>query len=216
MLAAFGVVFSDDDDRCRRVTPSGTSQPVAGRRVSGEDRARRHQHRARHRLVVLARFNGRLPGEVQFLSRDGDGQTEDYRDVQEPQRSRLRHARADGQTANLSYAVRFGDEQTDWFKASVLEYPDLKQADANLKYPTYTGLAEKQVQDIRSITAVEGTKATLVFPAQQAGDRADAGPRARRALARRMPRPARRHRLTRHCNSPPTRKTQRSTPCRWT
>ena len=59
--------------------------------------------------------------------------------------------------------VRFGDEQTDWFKASVFEYPDLKQADANLKYPAYTGLAEKQVQDVRSITAVEGTKATLQF-----------------------------------------------------
>jgi len=32
-----------------------------------------------------------------------------------------------------------------------------------LKYPEYTRLAEKVLEDTRSITAVEGTRATLTF-----------------------------------------------------
>ena len=34
---------------------------------------------------------------------------------------------------DMQYAVRYGDAQTRWYKVSVFDYPELKQADANLK-----------------------------------------------------------------------------------
>ena len=46
----------------------------------------------------------------------------------------------------------------------VFEFPQLKQADAHLKYPDFTGpLPEKDIPNTRIVTAVEGTNATLTF-----------------------------------------------------
>src|SRR5688500_1084018 len=72
-------------------------------------------------------------------------------------------ARVPSVDRDLTYAVRYGENQTRWYKAAVFDYPDLKQADARLKFPEYTGLDEKLVEDTRSVTAVEGTKARFTF-----------------------------------------------------
>ncbi len=44
----------------------------------------------------------------------------------------------------------------------MFDYPDLVQADAKLAFPEYTGQAEAVVEDTRSVTAVEGTRLTLI------------------------------------------------------
>ena len=114
-------------------------------------------------LLVEARFGtARVPGDVSLLVKDGDGPAKEQemsRSLDDP----LFALRVPAVKRDLTYAVRYGSEQTRWYKVNVFEYPELKQADAKLKYPEYTGLAEQVVKDTRSITAVEGTKATLSF-----------------------------------------------------
>lgn len=113
-------------------------------------------------LLVMARFNGRPPDDVRLLYRDATGQV-----LQMPMTRSLDDPLFAGRVASvqrdLTYAVRYGANQSRWYKVAVFDYPDLKQADAKLKFPEYTGLAEKVVEDTRSITAVEGTKATVTF-----------------------------------------------------
>ena len=45
---------------------------------------------------------------------------------------------------------------------SVFEYPELERTDAKLVFPHYTSLEPKTVEDIRHVTAVEGTELTLL------------------------------------------------------
>src|SRR5436190_930874 len=113
-------------------------------------------------LLVLARFGKRLPGDVQLLYRDGDGQAHQLpmsKSLDDP----LFAARVPSVNKEMTYSVRYGDAQTRWYKVGVFDYPDLRQADAKLKFPEYTGVPEKTVEDTRSVTAVEGTKATFTF-----------------------------------------------------
>ncbi|HVX85159.1 MAG TPA: hypothetical protein VH253_10125 [Phycisphaerae bacterium] len=118
-------------------------------------------------LLVLARFGGKqLPANVTLLTRDAAGHVSEApsqipmtKSLDDP----LFAGRVESVGGDLSYAVKYGDQQTRWYKATVFDYPDLKQADARLKYPDYTKLPEKTIEDTRSVTAVEGTKATLSF-----------------------------------------------------
>jgi hypothetical protein len=115
-------------------------------------------------LLVLARFEGQLPGEVQLEYRDDVADTVTQRSqMSKSLNDPVFATRMPTVKAALRYRVGYGDAQTRWFKVDVFDYPDLKQADAKLDFPEYTGMEDKLVQDVRSITAVEGTKATLVF-----------------------------------------------------
>jgi hypothetical protein len=130
-------------------------------------------------LLVLARFNGRLPGDVQFEYTDNSADSA----IQRAQMSKSLNdpvfaTRLPTVRDAISYRVRYGDTETRWFKVGVFDYPDLKQADANLDFPDYTGMADKLVQDVRSISAVEGTRATLVFQLNKPVTQATLLPRA--------------------------------------
>lgn len=117
-------------------------------------------------LLVLARFGGleQLPGDVQLLYRTPDGQ-----ERQLPMSKSLDDPVFAGRVASvdrdLTYAVRYGSDgrQTRWYSATVFDHPDLERADARLKFPEYTGLEERLIEDTRSVTAVEGTQATFSF-----------------------------------------------------
>ncbi len=111
-------------------------------------------------MLVLARFTGQLPGQVQLLARSSDGKIDQLamtKSLDDP----IFAARVPSVNQDMQYAVRYGNSETKWFSAKVFEYPDLKQADANLKFPSYTNLPEKKVEDVRSITAVEGSTVKL-------------------------------------------------------
>ncbi len=114
-------------------------------------------------LLVEARFNGRLPGDVQMVFKDADGTTQQIQ-MSKSLNDPLFATRVPSITKDATYAIRYGEnQQTRWYKVGVFDYPDLKQADAKLKFPEYTGMAEKVVEDTRSVTAVEGTNATFTF-----------------------------------------------------
>ena len=54
-----------------------------------------------------------------------------------------------------------GGVTTPTYKVTVFEYPRLERADARLVFPSYTGMPEKLVQDVRTVNVVEGTQLTL-------------------------------------------------------
>ncbi|MGC4031913.1 MAG: hypothetical protein QM754_09315 [Tepidisphaeraceae bacterium] len=111
-------------------------------------------------LLVLARFAGQLPSDVQLLTKSADGSINTAamtRSMDNPVfANRIANVQGD-----LQYAVASGGSQSQWFSAKVFEYPELKQADVSLRYPAYTKLSERTQEDIRSVTAVEGSTAVL-------------------------------------------------------
>ncbi|HVS71918.1 MAG TPA: hypothetical protein VHQ47_11740 [Phycisphaerae bacterium] len=138
-------------------------------------------------LLVLARFGGKqLPAQVTLLTRDAAGNVSEA-PAQIPMTKSLDDplfaGRVESVGSDLSYAVKYGDQQTRWYKATVFDYPDLKQADAHLKYPDYTKQPEKTIEDTRSVTAVEGTKATLSFHLNKPVAEATLAPNPRGAAA---------------------------------
>ena len=71
-------------------------------------------------------------------------------------------ARVDSIQSDLAYRVEFEGRSTVSYRVRVFEYPELKRADAHLVFPAYTAMGPKVVEDIRHVTAVEGTELTLV------------------------------------------------------
>ncbi len=69
--------------------------------------------------------------------------------------------RVESVDADLSYRVEFDGASTETYHVRVFEYPELERADAKLVFPAYTALEPKTVEDIRHVTAVEGTELTL-------------------------------------------------------
>ena len=58
----------------------------------------------------------------------------------------------------LKYRVAFANQQSDWYSVKVFDFPALVRADAKLHFPRYSALEEKLLQDVRQISAVEGTE----------------------------------------------------------
>ncbi|HEV2292705.1 MAG TPA: hypothetical protein VGR35_02555 [Tepidisphaeraceae bacterium] len=113
-------------------------------------------------LLVLARFDHEVPTDVTLTYRDADGHSQQIqmsRSLDDP----VFAGRVPVVNQDLSYVVKYADQETRPYKVTVFDYPELKQADARLTFPEYTKLQEKLVEDTRAITAVEGTRATLTF-----------------------------------------------------
>ena len=129
-------------------------------------------------LLVMARFQGALPPDAQLLfatASGNEGELAMTKSLDDP----IFGGRIPDVTDELYYYVRFADQQTEEFHASVFEYPRLVRADAKLVFPKYTSQPERLVQDKRNLSAVEGTELTLICrlnkPVAEAGliDRED-------------------------------------------
>jgi hypothetical protein len=64
-------------------------------------------------------------------------------------------------TNDLRYFLEYAGRRTRDFRVTVYEHPRLERADAQLAYPSYTGLAPKRIEDARRLSAVEGTRLDL-------------------------------------------------------
>ena len=64
--------------------------------------------------------------------------------------------------APLTYRVRAGRLVSETFTLTVFEYPRLERLDARLVYPEYTGLSPRDLADVRTLSAVEGTTIELL------------------------------------------------------
>ncbi|PQO28851.1 hypothetical protein [Blastopirellula marina] len=111
-------------------------------------------------LLVLARFADRLPPEATLTYTSDDGQEHAVamsQSLDDP----LLGGRIASVTQPLTYRVAFANQVTRDFNVTVFEYPLLLQTDAKLVFPSYTGQEEKFIQDVRRVSAVEGSELTL-------------------------------------------------------
>jgi hypothetical protein len=113
-------------------------------------------------LLVMARFDARLPAEVRLAYRK-PGAESAVLSMSKSLNDPLFAARIQSVDHDLAYCVQYDDETTRWYKVTVFDYPELVRADARLSFPAYTGMSETVVEDTRSVTAVEGTRLTLIM-----------------------------------------------------
>jgi hypothetical protein len=112
-------------------------------------------------LLVVVRFGGTVPGEATLVFSDqthADAQRPMARSLQDP----MFAGRVESVETDLAYHVEFAGRSTETFHVRVFEYPELVRTDARLVFPGYTSLAPTVVEDIRHVTAVEGTELTLL------------------------------------------------------
>lgn len=113
-------------------------------------------------LLVVARFNGRVPADAQLVvegTKTASANHNMSRSLEDPTFA----GRVESVNADLAYHVDFDGRASPTYHVKVFEYPELQRTDAKLDYPQYTALPPKTVEDIRHVTAVEGTEATLLF-----------------------------------------------------
>ena len=111
-------------------------------------------------LVVTARFRGPVPADVTLVT---EGATPPLapramlRQLDDPTFAGF----VPSVTSDMTYRVEFTDGQSETFRVKVFEHPELVKANAQLVFPAYTALEPKTVEDVRHVTAVEGTEITL-------------------------------------------------------
>jgi hypothetical protein len=65
--------------------------------------------------------------------------------------------------SNALYNVVCDGTESDLYRMMVFEYPKLKESEAKLDYPEFTGREGKTIKNTRRLTAVEGTGLTFDF-----------------------------------------------------
>ena len=113
-------------------------------------------------MVVLARFPGSVPAEATLILTPATGQPQRItltKNLNDP----IFGASLPSVQGDLKYEIEYGNAKTREFAVKVYEHPSLLRADATLKYPDYTGLAERKVEETRRVSAVEGTQTEYVF-----------------------------------------------------
>jgi hypothetical protein len=112
-------------------------------------------------LLVLARVQGPMPAVATLISNPAAGEAvrqEMAPSLDDP----IFGGRISSVTEPFEYHVEVGTYVSPTYHVTVFEYPRLERADAKLAYPSYTGLDERLIQDIRTISVVEGTEVTLL------------------------------------------------------
>ena len=113
-------------------------------------------------LVVLARFNGRLPASAELVVNPDTGGEQRIaltKNLDDP----VFGGGVPELKSNLKYHIEFSGGRTRDFKIGVFEYPRLDHADVTINYPAYTGTAQKFIKNTRRVSAVEGSTLDYAF-----------------------------------------------------
>ena len=113
-------------------------------------------------LLVVARFPGAVPPEAKLVVEDSISASASHamtRSLEDPTFA----GRVESVVNDLSYHIEFAGESSPTYRVRVFENPELVRTDAKLDYPAYTSIEPKTAEDIRHVTAVEGTRLTLLF-----------------------------------------------------
>jgi hypothetical protein len=114
-------------------------------------------------VVILARFDGKVPGSAKLFV----GSSEE--NIQEiPFNKNLEDPVFGGIISQVSsdmlYRIEYDDSKTRDYKIQTYQHPALEQADANIVYPAYTKLPNREIKNtLRLSGVVEGSNVTLTF-----------------------------------------------------
>jgi len=113
-------------------------------------------------LLVLAKFGERLPPEVSLVFTAPQPGEDAAAESSIPLQRSLADPVFGGRIGNiqqpLQYHLEYAGQASETFSVNVFEYPQLIRHDAELTYPEYTELEPRLIQDVRRLTAVEGTE----------------------------------------------------------
>jgi hypothetical protein len=113
-------------------------------------------------LVVLAKFGDNPPSDATLIVRPANAQEQRIaltKNLNDPVfGTSLPEVKND-----LTYRVEYNGGSTRDFRVSVFEFPRLERADAKIKFPEYTSLPEKAIENTRRISAVEGSAVDYTF-----------------------------------------------------
>ncbi|MGN6134544.1 MAG: hypothetical protein ACTHOU_08585, partial [Aureliella sp.] len=118
-------------------------------------------------VIVTAQFSGRVPASVALERSDKASAADDPAGLGD-QGSPMRRSLDDPLFAAylteirqpLIYTIRYDGHQTRGYKITVFEYPAVLRVDAELEYPSYTGLEKKTIVNTRRVSAVVGSQLT--------------------------------------------------------
>jgi len=112
-------------------------------------------------LVVTVRFGSTPPAEATLVMVSVSGKT-----TRLPMARQLADPVFGASLPNITeqglYRIEYGTHKTSDYKIGVYDYPALTRADASLQYPEYTGLTNQTIRDTLRVSAVEGTRLTLL------------------------------------------------------
>jgi hypothetical protein len=108
-------------------------------------------------LVVLARFGGALPPNVNLVMRES-GSPEKSIPLVKSLADPVFGGSVTEVANDFTYHLEYRGQKTREFKVTVFEHPRLVRSDVDLKFPDYTKLAPKHIEDTRRVSAVEGTQ----------------------------------------------------------
>ncbi|HEY2414250.1 MAG TPA: hypothetical protein VGI40_18545, partial [Pirellulaceae bacterium] len=114
-------------------------------------------------LLVLAKIAGQMPPDAMLIMKPSEGEGEESRlamaaSLNDP----VFGGRIPVVDQPLDYQIELGGQTTKLYHVTVFEYPRLEKADARLVYPSYTGAEPRTINDVRTLSVVEGTELTLV------------------------------------------------------
>jgi membrane protein YdbS with pleckstrin-like domain len=113
-------------------------------------------------LVILARFDGKLPADATLVMKPAGSETSRIPLVKNLEDPVFGGSIPEVQNEFL-YSIEYDGQTTREYKISVFDLPRLEKADAHLVYPTYTALPDKTINDTRRVSAVEGSKLDLTL-----------------------------------------------------
>ncbi|HWI57465.1 MAG TPA: hypothetical protein VNZ22_09575, partial [Bacillota bacterium] len=111
-------------------------------------------------LVVAAQFKGALPPQVELVygpSGATNARLQLIRSLGDP----LFGGTVPEVGQDLVYHLEYAGRRTRDYKITLFDYPRLERSDAAVRYPEYTGLSARQIQNTRRVSAVEGSRIDL-------------------------------------------------------
>jgi hypothetical protein len=115
-----------------------------------------------HSLVVMTRFDGAVPADVDLVIEPGSGPAQRIplvKNLADP----VFGGNVPEVSSNFLYRVEYSGRSTRPFQVTVFEHPRLERADAALTFPEYSGLAPKRIENTKRLSAVEGSRLDLTL-----------------------------------------------------
>ena len=109
-------------------------------------------------LVVAARFKGAPPARVDLVYGQAWCHQCQRSAGQEPCRPALWRNRAGSRRRHSFITWNTAENALATYKIKVFDYPRLERADADIRYPEYTGLPPRRIENTRRISGVEGSR----------------------------------------------------------